>query len=403
MKWKRIKLGDILQKIETINPQKTPDYIFEYVDISSVCNQRFLIEKTSAILGKDAPSRARRLIKANDILLATVRPTLKRIAQVPDYLDSQVCSTGFFVLRPKEELLDPRFLFHFLFTDSFMSEMEKLQKGASYPAVNDSDVNNQYIPLPPLEEQKRIVAILDETFTGIDQAIRNTEKNLASAREIFESYLNSIFTNRGGDWVEKKLGDVCEVKDGTHDSPKYVSEGIPFVTQKNIRHDGLNFDNIKFISREDHEKFYTRSNVRYGDIIISMIGANRGMSCIVDDKRVFSIKNVGLIKENVQINQSFLLYFLKSNQAQKYIESSSRGGAQPFIGLAKLREFPILISPLREQVKIVDFLDEAYNSTQRLESIYKRKIEALKELKQSILQKAFTGELTNHTVREVAA
>ena len=130
-KWKSMKLIDVIQKTETINPQKKPDTSFEYIDVSSVCNQRFMIEGTSTIFGKNAPSRARKLIRTGDIIFATVRPTLKRIAQIPEHLDGQVCSTGYFVLRPKD-FVKGRFLFYFLFTEKFVGAMENLQKGASY-------------------------------------------------------------------------------------------------------------------------------------------------------------------------------------------------------------------------------------------------------------------------------
>ena len=145
--WQKKTLGEVLQKTETVNPLQSPDAEFTYIDVSSVSNQTFRIEETQRLRGKDAPSRARRLVKADDVLFATVRPTLRRIAVVPEDLDNQVCSTGYFVLRPKPDC-DPRFLFYFLFTDNFMGQMEALQKGASYPAVTDGDVKAQTIAAP---------------------------------------------------------------------------------------------------------------------------------------------------------------------------------------------------------------------------------------------------------------
>ncbi len=192
---------------------------------------------------------------------------------------------------------------------------------------------------------------------------------------------------------ETALGSVCEVKDGTHDSPKYVAEGIPFVTQKNIREDGLSFANTKFVSEIDHDKFYRRSNVAHGDILISMIGANRGMACMVHDERVFSIKNVGLVKRNSNVNQQFLLYFLKSSEALTYVRSRSKGGAQEFIGLTELRSFPVPLPSLNRQVALVAEFDALAIETQRLESIYQQKLAALEELKKSLLHYAFSGEL----------
>jgi type I restriction enzyme S subunit len=135
------------------------------------------------------------------------------------------------------------------------------------------------------------------------------------------------------------------------------------------------------------------SNVTYGDILISMIGANRGMAAIVDDKRIFSIKNVGLIKESQNINKHFLLYYLKSSLAMKYVLYMSNGGAQEFVGLTALRSFPIPYPTIKEQDDIVKKLDAISSETNKLVSIYQNKIESLAELKKSVLQKAFTGEL----------
>jgi len=289
-------------------------------------------------------------------------------------------------LVPKEGF-DIKFIEYFLKGIDF----EKHRQGSTIPHIYFKDYKNELFPIIPLQEQQRIVSILDEAFAAIDKAKANAEQNLKNAKELFESYLQGVFEK--GNWETKKLNEVTEVKDGTHDSPTYIPEGIPFVTQKNIRPDGLSFADTKFITDIDHEKFYKRSNVTYGDILISMIGANRGMAAIVDDKRIFSIKNVGLIKESENINKRFLLYFLKSSLAMKYILYMSNGGAQEFIGLTALRSFPIPYPSLKEQQIIVQKLDALIVKTKKLEAIYQKKMDDLDELKKSVLQKAFSGEL----------
>ena len=269
------------------------------------------------------------------------------------------------------------------------------KQGSTRQALTKSLIQNFQVTYPDsLVEQKRIVSILDEAFGAIERAKENAQKNLANAREIFESYLNRVFTEKGEGWEEGILGEVADVRDGTHDSPTYVPDGVPFVTQKNIRLDGLCVENTKCISQEDHEKIYQRSNVTFGDILISMIGANRGMACIVDSKAMFSIKNVGLIKKGEVFDQSFLLYYLKSSSGNKYVGDASRGGAQSFIGLKKLRAFPVPIAPKAHQETLVSKLTDLDEATQELTSSFQQKLTALEELKQSILQKAFTGRLT---------
>ena len=158
--WQTKTLGDVLARTETTDPTRLPNTEFDYIDVSSVSNETLTIQEAQRLKGKDAPSRARRLVRANDVVFATIRPTLRRIAIVPAELDGQVCSTGYFVLRAKPEV-DFRFVFYFLQTEDFMAAMEKLQKGASYPAVTDGDVRSQPIPVPPLSEQQRIVGVLD--------------------------------------------------------------------------------------------------------------------------------------------------------------------------------------------------------------------------------------------------
>ena len=302
-------------------------------------------------------------------LIMSCSGTMGKVAIVPDGIPKGIINQALLKLSPRKDII-AEFLKYWMNSPNFQNELIKLSQGVAIKNVASVKVLKEIqIYLPPLPEQKRIVAILDEAFEGIDSAIANTQKNLTNSRELFESYLNNIFTQKGDGWVEKKLGDISEVKDGTHDSPKYEESGIPFITQKNIRENGLTFENIKFISPSDHEKFYSRSNVAFGDIIISMIGANRGMACIVDTERIFSIKNVGLIKASENINRYFLLYFLKSKKAKIYVESASRGGAQPFIGLGKLREFPVSVAPQDSQATIITKLDELYNETQRLETI----------------------------------
>jgi type I restriction enzyme, S subunit len=172
-----------------------------------------------------------------------------------------------------------------------------------------------------------------------------------------------------------------------------VDDGIPFVTQKNIREEGISFEKTRFISQRDHEDFYRRSNAALGDILISMIGANRGMACIVDEERTFSIKNVGLVKQNQSVNQQYLLFFLKSPQAATYVQAASKGGAQEFVGLTELRRFPVPLPPLKYQDKLADKFQSLRAETQHLAVVYHRKLAVLEALKKSLLHQAFTGKL----------
>ena len=154
----------------------------------------------------------------------------------------------------KKAEIDDSYLRAFL--ESTFEIFNGAKTGSAIPHLDKEAMYRLEFPLPPLPEQQRIVALLDEAFAGLATAKANAERNLQNARALFESHLEAVFSQRGEGWVEKQLGEVCVVKDGTHDSPKYVADGIPFVTQKNIRDDGLSFDKTKFISQVDHDDFY---------------------------------------------------------------------------------------------------------------------------------------------------
>lgn len=326
-----------------------------------------------------------------DCLVSRLPDPVGRACILPDTGEKMITAVDCTIIRFDQKQLISNWFLYYSLSNEYQNEIQKQVTGATRQRISRKNLGLVSVPIPPLPEQQRIVSILDEVFSDIERSRNAAEQNLKNAKELFESYLQGVFEN--GNWETKKLNEITEVKDGTHDSPKYIKEGIPFVTQKNIKPEGLTFDDTKFITETDHEKFYKRSNVTFGDILISMIGANRGMAAIVDDKRVFSIKNVGLIKSSETINMNYLLYYLKSSMAMKYVLYMSNGGAQEFVGLTALRSFPIPYPSLKEQNEIVNKLDAISTETKRLEAIYQQKLLNLEELKKSILQKAFKGEL----------
>jgi len=265
--WESGRLGDVLTRTETVNPDLKPNEYFDYIDVSSVSNKTFQIEETQRLMGKDAPSRARRGVRENDIVFATIRPTLRRIAIVPSALDKQVCSTGYFVMRPGEKV-DHRFLFYYLFTDHFMGQMEILQKGASYPAVTDAEVRSQEISFPSIPEQQRIVAILDEAFDCIATAKANSEKNLLNARDVFESYLDVVFNHECDHWSILRLDALTEPDSPiTYGVVKPGPEGeIRFIRGGDLVRGKVRLEQLRTITRSVSDQ-YRRTLLRGGGTI----------------------------------------------------------------------------------------------------------------------------------------
>lgn len=191
--WEEKKLGEVLVKTETTDPTKNPETEFTYLDVSSVNKETKEIENPTVLLGKDAPSRAKKLIRTGDVIFATVRPTHSRVALIPEEFDEQVCSTGYFVLRTKESL-NNKLVFYFLLTKSLNEQMEKLQKGASYPAVTDNDVKGILFRFPKSKEaQQAIVRQLDALRAETKRLEAIYQQKLLNLEELKKSVLQKAF------------------------------------------------------------------------------------------------------------------------------------------------------------------------------------------------------------------
>lgn len=188
--WEIVELRQATLKTKNVNPVKKPKSVFKYIDVSGVSNESLRIQSYTEYIGKDAPSRARKHIKHNDVIFATVRPYLKRVAYVPPELDDQVCSTAFCVIRAHPKLADPSYLFYYTSSDTFVQRVSEQQKGSSYPAVTDKDVLNQLIPLPLLAEQQAIGRVL----SSVDRRIEAKQDKKDALDALFQTLLQDLMT-----------------------------------------------------------------------------------------------------------------------------------------------------------------------------------------------------------------
>jgi len=191
--WRQATLGDICEKISTFDPRKKPKESFFYVDISSSDRIQKRIVSPVSMIGENAPSRARKIIKKDDVLVSTTRPNLNAVAIVPENLDNQICSTGFCVLRPSASL-HSGFLFYFTRTEAFIESISSLVQGALYPAVTDRQVLSEPIPLPPVAEQKRIVAVLNRKMAAVEKARAAAEVQLEAVTALPAALLREAFS-----------------------------------------------------------------------------------------------------------------------------------------------------------------------------------------------------------------
>jgi type I restriction enzyme S subunit len=247
-------------------------------------------------------------------------------------------------------------------------------------------VQGKLVPQDPDDESAEVLLekITEEKERLIKEGKIKREKPLGEIREEEKPF------ELPDGWKYCRMNDIVDVRDGTHDSPKYISEGgFPLVTGKDFYGGKLNFSKTKYISKEDYEKIITRSKVDVGDILYSMIGGNIGSMILIEDQLDIAIKNVALFKRYIKdsFEPKYLMFYLKANL--KNMKSLSKGGAQPFISLLILRNYLFTLPPLNEQRRIV----EKANSLMSLCDELEKKIEKMKSysnrLMESILKDSF--------------
>ncbi len=288
-------------------------------------------------------------------------------------------------LSPKPKLADNKFLFHLL------NYIKLPQRGAGQPFISKGDIEKFEIYLPKLSEQKHIVSILDKSFSTIDKAKENIEKNINNSKELFEYYIRDIFTNKKKNWEIKKLGEVAEYFNGLTYSPKDVSDkGIIVLRSSNIQNDELDFSDIVRVSCPVREKIM----VREGDILMcSRNGSKRLIGKTATIKNLKEAMTFGTFMMIIRSEyNSYLLWFFKSKEFRKQMT----GGENTMINQITrymLDEAIVVFPPQKEKKFVVKKLDELREQTKKLEKNYQKKLEDLEEMKKSILQKAFNGEL----------
>ena len=288
-----------------------------------------------------------------------------------NYFDYPIFVSDCTTIKTKNE---NKLLTDFVFSllKSKQAEIYKFQNGAAQPHVYGKDLAKIKISLPPIEVQKEIVEQIEVKQSAIEHA-KAIIQNLERERRYFGQSLRKL---EGVEMV--KLGNICDVRDGTHDSPKFVSKGYPLVTSKNVKSNTINFDDVDLISEVDYQKIIKRSGVDDGDIIMPMIGTI-GNPIIVKKDRNFAIKNVALIKfakNNIVVNY-YVKNVLASDLFDDYIRKVSRGGTQKFISLGNIRDYLIPLPSLEIQKKLVAEAEkeqQIINSNKQLIEIYEQKI-----------------------------
>jgi type I restriction enzyme S subunit len=402
--WHLRPIAELVVPTEQRNPQLAPASHFKYVDVSSVSNSLFKVIGFSNLLGKDAPSRARKVIKTNDVIFATVRPTLKRIAIISKELNNEICSTGYCVLRCSPEKILPEFLYYSLMTQSFTQRMESIQKGVSYPAVSDTEIKKSVIAVPNFIEQRTIVYIL----STIQQAVLKQDKLIRAATALKGSLLHSLITEgtKNEPSMSTEIGPVPEGWIVSELAPllKTAQYGISTKGQKDGRIPILRMTNQvdgKIDGRKEKLQYVEINNAllekfgcKKGDIIfnrtnsLDLVGKTSLFE--LEGEFVFASYLIRLQTKANKLLPEYLNALFNLDQTQSRLKLlASRGVSQCNISASRLKTFKIPVPPLEEQ-RYIAIVDEALSK-----KIYQHKIQKATyvDLFNGLLNELMTGTL----------
>lgn len=301
-------------------------------------------------------------------------------------------SSEYIVFRPGQAL-NNEWLYYYLSRESFREEGAARMAGAvGHKRVAKEFIESYQIPLPPLPEQQRIVAILDDAFDGIATAKANAEQNLKNARELFESHLQAVFTQRGEGWVIKRVAEIAKHSLGKMlDKAKNKGEFQPYLRNINVR--WFTFDLSDLFQMPFLETETERYTAVKGDVLICEGGYPGRAAIWAEDYPIYFQKALHRVRFHEQEHNKWFLYYLYSRDKSGELKQHFSGtGIQHFTGEV-LARFELPLPPPQELRRAVAKLDALFAEAQRLESIYQQKLGALDELKKSLLHKAFSGEL----------
>lgn len=371
------KSGPLFLSVHSLN---YGDYV-DFRDAFHISEERY-IESPEIMLQED------------DVLICKDGAGIGKVGIVGTLPDRTTINSSLLLIRSGKEIL-PKFLYRCLSSPYFQQIVNSRLNGATTPHLYQRDITEFPVVLPTLPEQQRIVGLLDEGFEGIAKARTNAERNFQNAHALFESHLHSVLTQRGNGWMEKRLGDVCSIARGG--SPRPIQK---FLTTAN---NGINWIKIsdatasgKYIYKTEEKiipEGAKRSRiVQDGDFLLSNSMSfgrpyiMRTSGCIHDGWLVLS-------NYASQLDQDYLYYVLGSQFVFQQFDRLAAGSTVRNLNIELASRAEIPVPPLKQQQAIAHDFDALAAKTQRLASLYERKLAALEALKRSLLHQGFTGNL----------
>jgi type I restriction enzyme S subunit len=390
------EIGPLVHGVTKQDPASRPEACFDYIDLSSINRSSKAIEGPANLPTVEAPSRARQLVQAGDVLVSTVRPNLNAVARVPLELDGATASTGFTVLRAKADQLDPAYLLHWVRSDRFVKEMVGLATGANYPAVTDKIVKKSLIPLVPLEEQKRIASILD----AADHLRSKRQQAIDQLDTLTQVIFYDMFREVGWDaWPMVPIADLAaEAKGSIRTGPfgsqllheEFVDGGVAVLGIDNVVQNRFVWGERRFVSEEKYEQL-KRFRVFPGDVLVTIMGTCGRVAIVPPDiPKAINTKHLCCITlDRSRCLPIWLQACLMFHPEVLRRLGATHGAVMPGLNMGLVKGAEVPVPPVNVQERFAQLSDAA---GQRLESA-NESLNELVTLFGALQQRAFRGDL----------
>lgn len=437
--WVWVYISELINKMEPKYPNKLDSNEFHYIDVDSIDNKNQRVREVKSVLVINAPSRARRSVRKNDVIISLVRPYLRNIALIEEEDEWAIASTAFYVCRSNGRIV-PRFLYEYLRGVMATSFLNSYTKGDNSPSVKSTDFEKMPIPLPPLDEQKRIAdkverllnkinqakqlieeaketfelrraAILDKAIRGDLTAkwrqenthIESAEEQLNKAgvqykKNIFER-IQKIPKNSNemiihGTWEVIDLGNVCvdSFYGPRFSKDDYALEGIPTIRTTDMTKNGeIILKNPPKVNVDENK--LQKFKLEQGDLLVTRTGSIGTMA--VFDEAYVAIPSAYLIRfrfNTIVVDPRYVFYYLSSTRGQAMLGLGATAITQPNINAETIKMLPMVLPPIQEQKRIVAILDKYLDEERQIEEKMNQ-LSMLENLQATILNNAFQGKL----------
>jgi type I restriction enzyme, S subunit len=324
-----------------------------------------------------------------DILFARYASigSVRYVDTTRDFIASYSCA----ILKSNSSF-NSEYLFFLIQTNKIQSLLKQSINTGSQGNIGIESLKNLVTHFPEKREQDKLAKFFSSTNKMIELQQRKHNKLLTLKKAMLQKMFPQAgattpeirFKGLSGDWVEKPLSDLTDVRDGTHASPTYVTKGYPLITSKNVSNGFINYDNVQYISESDFNEINKRSKVDVRDILIGMIGTI-GNTALIRETPDFAIKNVALVKNVNKVDENYLYQYFQTQQFSMCLSESSEGGTQKFIALSKIRALQIGIPQKIEQQKVGIY----FRKLDELISKHAIQLQKLKQIKSACLERMF--------------